>query len=41
MYIGKWDTLAAIAGNNSHVIFVIVIGKNLEWAIAARLSLVD
>jgi hypothetical protein len=32
---------AAIAGNNSHIIIVIIIGKNLERVIAARLLLVD
>ncbi len=37
----KWATWAAIAGNNSHIIVVIIVGKNLEWVIAARLSLVD
>jgi hypothetical protein len=37
----KWATWATIAGDNSHIIVVIVIGKNLEWVIAARLLLVD
>jgi hypothetical protein len=32
---------ATTAGNNSHIIVIIVIGKNLEWVIAARLTLVD
>ncbi len=41
MQVGKWATWAAIAGDNSHIIVIIVIGKNLEWVIAARLSLVD